>query len=812
MRHRFHLLRPLAFALRCTLLALPAVGLSFTFSHDAHAQEAAAQIQVPAGSLSEAINHLAQQLGVAVVMDERKLAELRSDGLHGTYGAKQGFAALLAGSGYEARETPSGYVIVVAENGVVTLSTVRVRDTAVDGTSEGTGSYAAQGSTLFKGTQSLKDIPQSVTVVTRQKMDDLRLDTLDEVLENTPGITLVKRPAGGNDIYSRGFSTNTIQYDGIPLLRESYWGNAFAASSVYLDRVEVLRGAQGLLEGAGDPAGAVNVVRKRGLVDTAFNIEGRAGSWDNYGTRLETGGALDKQTRLRSRVVLDYEDKGSFVDTISDRNLNAYGALDFDMTPDTTLGLGVAHSLLKGNSSLYNGVPRYANGRPLDISRSVYGGAGWNDAERRETQVLLDLEHRFTVDWKLKISGAYIKEDWDSIISYGNGLVPVGGSTRNGLGYDYDFSAKNAGLDISLSGKFEALGISHDVMFGSNYSKQKRDDGYLQYLNYMAYDVSDTNYDAPRFGTTAPTNIVNAKRDTGQKGVYTMLRSHLTDRLTSIVGARTSWYEQESNQINLSSGSYFGNHLKENAEFTPYVGLVYALMPQWAVYASYADIFQPQSATNAQLQVLQPIIGTNYEFGIKGELFDGHLNTSLAMFRIDQENRAITDYDAPMVCNGWYCSRAAGKVRSEGFELEAHGELISGLQISGGYTYNRNELLEDANETLIGKLFDWSMPKHILRLWSDYRLPGQLSQWRVGAGVNYRSEQKTSSTTQLNPAQGGYSVWNARIAYEINNNWSASLNIENLFDKHYYSFISNNYFYNYVGEPRNFMFTLRGSF
>ncbi|MFV0455743.1 MAG: TonB-dependent receptor domain-containing protein, partial [Pseudomonas sp.] len=164
----------------------------------------------------------------------------------------------------------------------------------------------------------------------------------------------------------------------------------------------------------------------------------------------------------------------------------------------------------------------------------------------------------------------------------------------------------------------------------------------------------------------------------------------------------------------------------------------------------------------AQRTVLPPMTGVAYESGIKGELFDGALNTSLAVYRVEQNDRAVTDYDSPMVCDGWYCSRAAGKVRSEGFEVEAHGELVQGWQISGGYTYNRNEYLDDADKNLIGKPFNYG-PKHIFRLWSDYQLPGEFGRWRVGAGVNYRSEQKTDSTTRPNPVQGGYSINGVRV-------------------------------------------------
>ena len=643
-------------------------------------------------------------------------------------------------------------------------------------------------------------------------MDDQGLDTLTDVLEQTPGITLRKRPNGGNDIYARGFLTETLQYDGIPLSRYHNWGNSLVASSVHLDRIEVLRGAQGLLEGAGNPAGAVNLVRKRGLAESALVVEGRVGSWDHYGTRLDVGGPLNQEGTLRGRAVLDYEDKKSFLDTVWDRNLNVYAALDFDATPDTTIGVGMAHARLKGNSALYPGVPRYADGTDLGLSRSAYIAAGWNAVDRRETQLFLDLEHRFNDNWKLKAAAAQVRENFDAVESHANGRVAVGGSTINGVGYRYDDSATSQGLDIHLSGQLQALGLTHDVIIGGNYAKQERNDGLVQYWNYTTYDVFDPDHNTPRLSTYPPSGSWDQGADTTQKGLYALLRSHLTERATLVLGGRASWYEFSDLSVSRAGGDTYATATKENGEFTPYGGLVYALTPHWSAYASYAGIFNPQTAMNAQRQVLEPMTGNHYETGIKGELLGGALLTTLAIYRTEQENRAVEDYDSPMVCDGWYCSRAAGKVRSEGVEIEAHGELAQGWQVSGGYTYGRNKYLDDADPALIGKPFDYITPRHMLRLWSNYRLPGELSRWQLGLGATYRSQQKTSSSTMLNPVQGGYTVWNARVAYQIDQTWSAALNIDNLLDKKYYASISDNYFYNHVGEPRRFLLTVRGSF
>ncbi|QLF93484.1 TonB-dependent siderophore receptor [Pseudomonas sp. ABC1] len=795
--------RAIAFAtlLGCTLPALAA--------------EQPARFDIPAQPLDSALTRFADQAGLRILFTSDDVAGLDGNPLNGSFPPSQALQRLLQGSGYGFQFVDEKTLTLrklQEGSGPVELDATRIDSSATPRLmSEGSGSYASTAASIMKGARSLKEIPQSVTVMTRKRLDDQRLDTVTEALANTPGIVLIRRPNGGSDIYARGYLTESLQYDGVPMLRYHNWGNSLSASAVHLDRIEVLRGASGLLEGAGHPAGSVNLVRKRGLADNALSLEARAGSWDTYGTRIDTGGPLNETGTLRSRIVVDYQDGHSFLDSVWDKDANAYAALDLDVSPNTVIGLGFSYARLNGNSALYSGVPRYADGRSLGLSRSAYLSPGWNEATRREKQTFIDLEHRLNADWSFKSTAVFIQESYDAIESHANGLVALGGNTVSGPGFDYSDSAKSHGLDMNLTGNLQLFGLAHDLVLGGNYSRQERDDGYSQYWGYATYNVFDPRHNPPRLEQSTPTAILEQDTDTEQRGLYGMLRSHLTDKLTLNLGARVSWYAFDSETTILNAASTSRSSLEENGEFTPYAGLVYALTPQWSAYASYTEIFSPQTSTDAQFRILPPMTGIAYETGVKGEHFDGDLNTSLAIYRVDQKDRAVTDYDAPMVCDGWYCSRAAGKVRSEGFELEAHGKLTQGLQVSAGYTYNRNRYLQDTDKALEGKPFDYG-PRHVLRLWSDYQLPGDQGKWRVGAGVNFRSEQKTNSTTRLNPVQGSYAIWNAMLAYRIDGHWSTQLNMNNVFDKKYYSNISDNYFYSHVGEPRNFTVSLRGEF
>lgn len=231
--------------------------------------------------------------------------------------------------------------------------------------------------------------------------------------------------------------------------------------------------------------------------------------------------------------------------------------------------------------------------------------------------------------------------------------------------------------------------------------------------------------------------------------------------------------------------------------------------PQWSGYVSFAEIFEPQNAVDASGQILDPILGKNYEAGIKGELLDGRVNASVALFRVDQKNRA--QQDLVSACSvGDICYLSSGKVRSQGVDAEISGEVAPGWQLFAGYTFNTLKFLDDTevSSTNFGRTVT---PKHILRLWSDYRLPGEWSAWTLGGGVNYQTGSYTE-TRSVRVSQAPYAVWNARIGYKINKNWSAALNVNNLFNKTYYQTIGAPGWGSFYGEPRNATLTVRGTF
>ncbi|PHV30051.1 TonB-dependent siderophore receptor [Janthinobacterium sp. BJB426] len=805
-------LRPLALA------AMLLTGAGLHAQAIAQAVPAVASYAIPAGPLAGALNRYAQQAGVSIVIDASKVQGLTSAGLQGSYAINDGFAVLLRGSGYAIGKTPTGYVLVAAPAVAAptaaassasaaerTMPSITIVGQAEQGaTTEGSGSYTARKISIGKGEQAMKDIPQSVSVLTRQRLDDQGITDLREAVNNVTGVVGVHGVGPGVVITARGFQIDQWQYDGVPIDRNTYaLGNWGQENMVIYDRLEVLRGASGMLVGTGSPGGSVSLVRKRPGATRSVSMTARAGSWDHYGAQLDVSSPLTADGSLRGRVIVDEDDTHSFIDQVWSKNRTLYAALDYDLGPATTLGLAISNVNDHGRPT-FIGLPRYVDGSALNLPRSTFTGADWNRSEARQTNVYLDLEHHFNSQWSLKASAVNMKENTGSVHQRLASAIQPDGSGASYGDFGMDFDNRKRGIDTYVRGKFDGLGMAQEVLVGASYVTLASDDRYARAWESGA-NVFNIKHHRPWQDIDSiaarPMGVTsNSTYEIRQKGLYGSWNGQLTGKLKTVLGGRFSWYD-----FLYATPKGSEEQLNATAKFTPSAGLIYALDPQWSAYASYADIFTPQSIRDVQGKVLKPITGSNYEAGIKGELMDGKVNTSLAVFRYDHKNRSVTDYAADLACDGQYCSRASGKVRSQGMEAEVSGEVARGLQLSAGYAYTTTTYLNDPDNQ--GKIFSTWTPKHMLRVWSSYTLPGAWDKFSVGAGVNTQSHTlDTAYTFKV----AGFSIWNARLAWQATPQVALSLNVNNVLDKRYiipaYNTTGSN---NYYGDPRNVQFTLK---
>ncbi|WP_214509064.1 TonB-dependent siderophore receptor [Pseudomonas brassicacearum] len=816
----------LVFAVKIGLLAVTTAGATAVNANPvpgASAQQRSVQAyDIGAGSLVDVLTRFSSAAGVALSFDARQLEDLQSPGLRGSFGVGDGFARILGGNGLQAELQVNGtYVLrrLPANGSVMELGATRIEAQLLGATTENSGSYTTGAVTIGKGEHSLRETPQSVTVITRKMLDDQNLNTIDQVMEKTPGITVYDSTMGGKYFYSRGFRmSGQYQYDGVPLdMGNSYvQADSFSSDMAYYDRVEVLRGAAGMMKGAGGTSGGVNFVRKRGQATTQTELSLSGGTWDNYRGQVDTGGPLNDSGTVRGRAVIAEQSRHFFYDDARRKDQIYYGALDFDLSPDTTLGVGVAYEDVDA-SPCWGGLPRYRDGSDLKLSRSTCLDPSWNTWRSQRTTVFSDLKHQLNDDWAVKVAGVYTKNTQDIKYAFASGSVAPGTSTTNMLGSMYDYDQVDYGLDSYLDGKFDALGQQHELIVGFNASRSDKDDFFSVALLPQKQNVFDPDRHIPEpddsYFIENSTRGGPVKTITQQQGMYSTLRLKLADPLTVVVGSRVSWYRSKTDSQFLTGGS---EHAKstETGQVTPFAAVLLDLNEHLTAYASYSDIFTPQGNYRSESgSALKPLVGESYELGIKGEWFEGRLNSAFNLFRTLQKDQAQTDYFSSCASSDGFCYENAGKVRAQGFEAEISGEVIERLQLLAGYTYTQTKTLSDIDTSLNGGSFNSYVPRHVLRLWADYALGGAFERVSVGAGVNAQSDNfRVSPATGEKITQAGYAVWNGRVGYRIDDTWSVALNGNNLFDKRYYTTIGTENFGNYYGEPRNFTMTVKARF
>lgn len=776
-----------------------------------HAQAAPVELDLPAQPLATTLKQLAAIAGVSLAVDDQLIARRQAPALKGHYELGSALQLALAGTPLEVRQEGSVWLILPRPSGAaLDLQPTNVNSSLLGTSTEGSGSYTTGAVTLGKGTASLRETPQSVSVVTRQVMDDKNLTTLDQVLDQAPGITLQTRNFGDHQYNSRGFELGTDAYlvDGMPGVMHSPTGWMNADTAVY-DRVEILRGAAGLLVGNGNPGGAINLVRKRPTAETHYSMTSRVGSDDYYRMDLDAGGPLNDSRSVRGRALVAYETRHEFYDVSSSRKPLFYGILEADLNEDATLSVGLRRQTSVTNGYSIFGLPRYSDGRALDVKRSTSLAQDWNRHESEQSELFADLEYRLDDNWKSRTSVTRAEGGFDQRVALPRGTInPLTGtgSTLRSTLFRRD-EVRNSGIDSNLSGQFSAFGREHSLMVGGNWSEEFLHSKTYNGTGGIPIDVFNPDHHAMAEPERGAWSGIDDSR-TRRYGMYANSRLRLTEPLSLVLGGRLSWFEYQTKSM--LSGVKQSN--RQDAEFTPFVGLIYDIDQQWSWYASYADIYQPQSQYSTFGEtLLDPAVGKNYETGIKGELYDGRLNVSAALFYIKQNNVAMEDPaqldDPDMFCEsnlGGICYVADEVQRSKGFELEASGELLPGWQLAGAYTFNRTSRAS-------GGPTDYQTPKHLLRASTTYNLPGAWNRLTVGGSVSAQSGYSTDDYV-VPVGNPGRAVYDALASWKLDEHWKVGFEVKNLFDKVYYKSVGELARGNYYGDPRRYMLTLRADF
>lgn len=651
-----------------------------------------------------------------------------------------------------------------------------------------------------------REIPQSVSIISHQRIEDQKLDDIIDVLANTTGVTSTQSDSERTEFYARGFYIDAYQFDGLPTQMVQNWSYGDSGLDLALyDRVEVVRGATGLLSGAGNPSASVNLIRKHAdSAELTGSVSVNVGSWGRTRTTVDVGSALNASGSVRGRVIGSYLDTDGQMDRYNQRKTLGYAVIDADLTPDTQLSVGYDYQQKRANGATWGGFPMlYSDGSRTGYDGSFNASPEWTYWDTTSKRAFATLQHAFSNGWKFKVGATHDEtraddklfypayNDWTTGASNFDRTTGAGISPSAGL---YNTERKVTGVDGYVDGPFQLFGREHQLMAGLSYNKR-------EYANYGDYQVGGPGQTWDPFasylnwtGKIGEPNwnpLALASEGTiTQKAGYAAVRLLLADPLKLIIGARYTDWRSEGEGAD-----------RAHKVTTPYAGLVFDINGTYSTYASYTEIFQPQTLKDRNGSYLDPVDGKSYEVGVKGAWFDNRLNASLAVFRIEQDNVGQATGEPVQGSQNEFAYRAARGTVSRGFEFEVNGELAPGWNATFGAS---RYVAKDIN----GADINTNLPQTALKLFTSYT-PQSLQALTVGGGANWQNRIYYPVPAYGRIEQSGYALVSAFLRYRLSPEFSVQANLNNLLDKKYLSQING---YGAYGDGRNGSLTFTWAF
>lgn len=645
----------------------------------------------------------------------------------------------------------------------------------------------------------IKDTPQSISVVTAEQMHDFGANNVNDALRLATGINVEAAETNRTYYMARGFDILSTQVDGVGM--PNSWGVVQGAIDSFLyEKVEVIRGANGLLTGVGNASGTINYVRKRPTNDAQGSLGVSFGSWNNRRVEADYSTPFTADGRWAGRVVAAYQKGDSYVDFLHDDRRFLYGVIDGQIGENTTLTFGYSYHAANSDGAMW-GALQLANddGSQAEFPRSASTAQDWSHWNTSDKTAFAELNHALGENWTLKATYNYRDSANDEKLFYAwneAGLDPV---THEGLTASPGRYAENGEghhVDVSLWGAFSAFGRDHELVLGAARAHSSTWTDTWDPINDV--DAGDPDPYAPLPAFPYPGNVIpepiwgpRYRYEYGDQTLtrlYGAARLSLGERVKAIVGFNHA-------RFNRDGGYYWDEtYAQTQSKFSPYAGLTVDITDRVLAYASYSDIYQPQDQTDIDRHYLDPTKGVNYEAGIKAGWRDGRLLTSLAVFSAKQENLAtlagVTDDLL------WYYE--GQDVDSKGIEFEATGKLNDHVDLVFGYTVLKLDGV-DGNDS-----YPWA-PRRTANLALSARLPSLPS---VRLGVSGRWQSKTSNWDDGGVAlihQGAYGTINLFGEWSINDRLSLRANVNNLTNEKY---LTSLYYVGYYAAPRNVMLSL----
>jgi len=657
-------------------------------------------------------------------------------------------------------------------------------------TIEVSGSRLEQASSATGILSSIKNIPQSISVLDRNLLDSFGVENIADALSLAPGIQVQHVESSRTFFNARGNRITNFQFDGVPVHYDSFFSEA-AKDSVSFERIEIVRGATGLLSGMGEPSAAVNLIRKKPKNNNEGFINTSVGSWNTYRLEADQSVVLNKTASLKGRIAGSKEQGESYINLVEKDNLQLYGTLSYDINDNTIANIGAEYAKSRPKGSTWGGLPLWnIDGSNTNLDVSATTAAEWTRWDRDTSSVFVNVTHFFDNDWSIRAEFEKRDDSMDGKLIYMTGLIhePSGYGMQVASLTNYISDRDLQSARIFASGSVDLLGREHKLMLGAIQTKQ--DIHSYSYKPLTSFDVGnfyewDGLVAEPEFSTEKSREKTDNEK---QSAIYFATQLNVTDELNITLGNRYTDYELNSEKHTIN---------------TPYAGIVYQFTDQVSAYTSYTEIFSPQTARDINNNVLDPVVGNNIEFGLKSSLLDDAMVITAAIFKAEKDNVAEMDPNSTdLLPDGSIPSRAVKGTNHQGYEFDATGNLTDDLMFNFSYSHVESEYPN-------GDDFSTHLPKDQVKLSSIYDV-NQFASFGIVA--NWQSTTTTIIPDNRNPLkplgidlkaeQESYTLVDLMAKYKINDNLKLQVNINNVFDKKYYS--STQWFYSgFYGAPRH---------
>jgi|26BtaG_2_1085354.scaffolds.fasta_scaffold01134_3 outer membrane receptor for ferric coprogen and ferric-rhodotorulic acid len=643
---------------------------------------------------------------------------------------------------------------------------------------------------------TFKETPKSTTVLTQQRLEDQQLDHVKDVVQATPGISIQQLDGSRTQFFARGFEIDDFDVDGLPVSYDTKWGEGSALSSTAIyEQIEVVKGANGLMSGSGNPSATINFTRKQAdYKDFSGELAATYDKFGTYGATVDVASKLTQSGKVRGRAIIDYTAGDTYIDREEKANQTAYGVIAADITDQTTLSIGGMHQEKIQDKVMWGGLPIfYTDGSKIDWDTNQSTAVDWGKRDGITDEVFASIDHKLNEDWTFTAHANHAKTEGDMKLFYANGFVyepngllvgginpttgaPIPASSSN---YIWQTDTTDTTLSAELSGHFEALGQQHQVMVGADYKDYD--------TSTMANDAASAgpivgivnNWDGsnpePTWGAVSQHEDYTIK----EHALYGAIQLQLTDAFGVVLGSRVSNYSKQGNL----AGKDFDIQL--DSEWTPFAGITYKVTDNSSVFASYSDIFKPQEQRDVVGDYLDPIIGKNYEVGVKATNDTNTLQAQFSVFNIEQDNLAQADVGklvaGTQIEQAYYAAKGA---TSTGIDVEVVGQLSNDLQASLGYTQFSAQDAED-------KPINTESPDTLIKLFATYDLSDYVPGLSLGGGVNWMNQRYTmfpnplKNNTKEKIAEDPVTLLNLMAKYEVTDNLEVQVNWDNILNEEY---------------------------